>query len=207
MTTVKIPMASPNPLKRPFDHTQVPLGGGGPQQDTQRSEQQSEHVEASRSTDQPHPQLLEQVQVTEANGFGNHLPLAVCTGPAFEDPNIPAASSTSSAKPTSKRQKLAQAEQETKRKEKEAKDRQRAEEKAKKDGEKEEKRKVREAQIKAKEEEKVLREKACRSLPLAMHLLTAQKVREAQLKAKEDEKRKKEGEKDKKEKACYSLHR
>lgn len=205
MTTVTIPMASSNPLKRPFDYTQVPLGGAGPQEDTQRSERQSEHVEASKSADQPYPPLLEQVQVTGAND--SQLPLAVSTGPAVEDPNIPAVSSTSSAKPTSKRQKLAQVEQETKRKEKEIKDRQRAEEKAKKDGEKEEKRKLREAQIKAKEEEKVQREKACRSLPLAVRLLTTQKVREAQVKAKEDEKRKKEGEKNKKEKACNSLHR
>lgn len=173
MTTFTITMASPNPLKRPFDHTHVQLGGGGPQEDTQRSEWQSEHLEASSSTDHPHPPLLDQVQVTEANE--SHLPLAVCTGPAPEDPNIPAVSSTSSVKPPSKRQKLAQAEQETKRKEKEVKDRQRAEEKAKKDGEKEAKRKSREAQIKAKEEEKVRREKACRSLPLAMHLLTTQR--------------------------------
>ncbi|MCJ1467019.1 hypothetical protein MMC07_005641 [Pseudocyphellaria aurata] len=92
------------------------------------------------------------------------------------DVNTPAPSATSSEKPLSKRQKSVAAAQETKRQEKEIKDRQRAEEKAKRNGEKEEKRKVREAQSKAKEEERNQREK----------------VREAQLKAKEDERRKKE---------------
>lgn len=172
MTTVAMPMASPNPLKRPFDHIEVPLDGRGPHENTEHSGWQSEHIETPRSPDRLHTQRLEQVQEQQANG--HHSPLAANVPPAVEDADIPTPSATSSAKPTNKRQKLTVAEQETKHKEKEIKDRQRAEEKAKRDAEKEEKRKARDAQIRAKEEEKIQREKACGSFPSARHLLTAQ---------------------------------
>lgn len=163
-------MASPNLLKRPFDHIEVPLDGGGPHEDTEHTEWQSKNGEAPTSIDQPHSPILEQLQVTEGNKPS--LPMAVSAGPAVEDANIPA-SDTPSTTPTNKRQKLVVVEQETRRKEKEIKDLQKAEEKAKKDGEKEEKRKVREAQIKAKEEEKIQRDKACSPLPSTRCLLTA----------------------------------
>lgn len=162
MTTVAIPMTRPNLRKRPFERIAASLDGGSSREDTEHSERQPKHIEASKSPDQPHPQLLEQVQVAEANGPHSHM--AVGAGPAVEDADITAASGTSSVKPTTKRQKVAAAEQETRRKEKDIKDRQRLEEKAKRDDEKEEKRKAREAQMKAKEEEKIQREKACGSV-------------------------------------------
>ncbi|MCJ1267210.1 hypothetical protein MMC22_007095 [Lobaria immixta] len=162
MTTVAIPMARPNLRKRPFERIAVPLDGSSSREDAEHSERQPKHIETSKSPDQPHPQLLEQVQVTEANGPHSHM--AVSAGPAIEDADIAAASGASSVKPTTKRQKVAAAEQETRRKEKEIKDRQRLEEKAKRDDEKEEKRKAREVQTKAKEEDKIQREKACSSV-------------------------------------------
>lgn len=170
MTAVTIPMASPNLLKRPFDHIEVPLDGGSQHEDTEHTEWQFKNGEAPKSLQQPHPPILEQVQVTEANE--PPLSMAVSLGPAIEDANI-LASGTPSTTPTNKRQRLVVVEQETRRKEKEIKDLQKTEEKAKKDAEKEEKRKVREAQIKAKEEEKIQRDKACSPLPAPRYLLTA----------------------------------
>ena len=206
MTTFAIAMAPPNLRKRPFNHIEVPLNGNSPHEDTEHNERhherQSRHREIPRSPDQRDAQLMEQVQTTDAPG--SHSRLAASVGPAVEDPDIPVVPGTSSGKPTNKRQRVAAAEQETRRKEKEIKDLQRADEKARKDDEKEEKRKAREAQAKAKEEERIQREKACSSFPSAKRLLIAQKVREAQIRAKEDEKRKKEEEKNKKEKVCNS---
>lgn len=173
MTTVAMPMASPNLLKRPFDHIiDLSLDESSPHEDAEHNEWQSDHMEATPS-DQSLPQLLEQVHVKEANQPNPPSTLSVI--PHVEDQIISAASSASSAKPTNKRQKLIVVEQETRQKEKEIKDRQKAEEKAKKDDEKEEKRRVREAHMKAKEEEKIQKEKACNAFPPASDSLTARK--------------------------------
>lgn len=162
MNAAAMPMASPNLLKRPFAHIEVAREGGGLHEDTNHIQRHPEHKEAPQSLDPPHPQLLEQHQLMKAKG--PHSSFAAIVAPAAENANTPAASATSSEKTTSKRQKLIAAAQETKRQEKEIKDRQRTEEKAKKDGEKEEKRKIREAQLKAKEDEKIQRDKVCSSI-------------------------------------------
>lgn len=116
--------------------------------------------------------------VPEAEHNQPNSPVPSSTGSAAGDRLIQTTMSTTPTKSASKRPKLTCAEQETKRLDREIKDRQKADDKAKKEVE-------RRARDIEREEKRTLKE--------------------AQLKLREDERKKKEEEKNKKEKACDCL--
>lgn len=161
MTSILVPvMSSSNLLKRTFDHADAHNDSGSPDIVLEKIEVPIGHTEILLSTNlQPQPLA----SVTETNCLNVHLSNTAAGSPA---PQL--ASPTEVEKPTSKRRKLTSDEQEARRLDKEEKDRQRAQEKAKKEVEREDKRKIKEAQIKSrederrkKEEEKSKKEKVC----------------------------------------------
>lgn len=189
-------MTSPNPLKRNFDEADL----HGP---SLHQSQKGVHVNCNGEISVPAKcmnlciQEPLEVPITEIVGICS--PVRSSSSSVAGEVAVPANSSTSAMKPSTKRRKLTVAEQEAKKMDQEAKDRQKADEKAKQEEnkrirevEKEEKRKAREIQLKIKDEEKKRREEE-------------KQKKEEERQKKEEEKQKKEEEKNKKEKVCFEI--
>ena len=161
MTTVAMPMASSNLLKRTFDDAQMQHVDKGPQNNAENVKRQPGQQEAITALDFTPSQVL----VPLADLACLSSPMPSCKGsPAGDEPTQPTPE-IATTKATNKRRKLTIAEQEAKRMEREEKERQRADEKTKKDDEKrlrdiekEEKRKIKEAHIKQREDERKQKE-------------------------------------------------
>lgn len=149
-------MASPNPLKRTFDETNLQCPLPHQQESSRNDEVVSVNSGATYTWNQA------QVPPTLTEDLPINFPVPGVLGLAAEGATIPPPALT---KASSKRKKLTAIEQEARQIEKDAKDHQKAEEKARleeskraKEIEKEEKRKVREAQTKMRDDEKQKRE-------------------------------------------------
>lgn len=185
MSTLTLPISSPNRLKRPFGETALDSSfDNATQKPTVTQPQLLTEALSSVSGKDTQCSNLNQFNESDATKPDEQASSMTMTPtPATSDPTNPA----------KKRAKLTESEKETKRQEKEAKEKDKAEQKAKKNEEK-----------RRKEEDKAKREEEKRVKDAEKEKKRLEK--EEQAKVKEAEKKRKEEEKDKKQKVyCHSI--
>ncbi|KAL8658485.1 MAG: hypothetical protein Q9202_007548 [Teloschistes flavicans] len=185
MSTLTLPISSPNRLKRPFGETALDSSfDNATQEPTVTQPQLLTEPLSSVSGKDTQCSNLNQFNESDATKPDDQASSMTMTPtPATSDPSNPA----------KKRAKLTESEKETKRQEKEAKEKDKAEQKAKKNEEK-----------RRKEEDKAKREEEKRVKDAEKEKKRLEK--EEQAKVKEAEKKRKEEEKDKKQKSQLRLN-